>query len=310
MTLSIEQIASKHLGKAGDGTIVKPYITPTVIDKSLLVAVPRILNRVQYNIEDANLPFYGFDVWNSYEFSALTDNGFPVTGHLKIVYPADSECIVESKSLKLYLNSFNMCRLGTNVNEVRENSTKIIQDDLSSLLNTRLTAKIFINDEEIWSPREPVTGIFKNLDSINIEGVQFDKYNEDPELLRSCSVDRKVSLYVHSSNLRSNCRVTNQPDWGDVYIYMTSKYEIDETSVLQYLVSMRNENHFHEEICECIYKRFWDFFNPENLLVTCLYTRRGGIDINPVRASSENLMHIFTRHLVDANFYTSKTWRQ
>jgi len=121
----IEQIASKHLGKAGDGTIVKPYVTPDFIDKTLLVPVPRVLNRTQYDIDEANLPFVGIDVWNAYEFSALTNNGFPVVGHVKIVYGANSTNIVESKSLKLYLNSFNMCKLGDLPSQVITTAKKI-----------------------------------------------------------------------------------------------------------------------------------------------------------------------------------------
>jgi 7-cyano-7-deazaguanine reductase len=89
--------------------------------------------------------------------------------------------------------------------------------------------------------------------------------------------------------LRSNCRVTNQPDWGDIYIYMAGDTTPTHASILQYIVSLRGENHFHEEICECVYKRLIDKFNPKHIAVGCFYTRRGGIDINPVRASSEDL---------------------
>lgn len=305
----IEQIASKHLGKAGDGTIVKPYVTPDFIDKSLLVPVPRVLNRTQYNIDEANLPFIGVDVWNAYEFSALTNNGFPVVGHVKIVYGASSEHIVESKSLKLYLNSFNMCKLGDLPSQVIDTAKKIIETDLCEILGPTVSANIFI-PIETNNPKNPVQGQFKNLDNLNTMDMQFDKYNEAPDLLTSeHHVSNKVTA-VYSSNLRSNCRVTNQPDWGDVYIYMLGKETVSPESILQYLVSMRNENHFHEEICECIYKRLHDKFNPDELFVTCLYTRRGGIDINPVRASSSYLLLNHAKYLIDAHMYTKKMWRQ
>ena len=114
----IEDIASVHLGKAGDGSVVKPYITPDNIDNSLLVGIPRHLNRTAYNIDDSDLPFVGFDTWNCYEFSTLTTNGFPVCGVIRLVYPANSPNIVESKSLKLYMNSFNMARLADKVDDV------------------------------------------------------------------------------------------------------------------------------------------------------------------------------------------------
>ena len=113
MTNEIENIASVHLGKAGDGTVVKPYVTPDHIDPTLLVGIPRYLNRDQYDLYADDLPFLGYDVWNCYEFSTLTNNGFPVSGVLRIVYPCDSFKIVESKSLKLYLNSYNHLLLTT-----------------------------------------------------------------------------------------------------------------------------------------------------------------------------------------------------
>ena len=100
---NINDIASVHLGKAGDGTVVKPYVTPNNIDPSLLVGIPRKLNRKQYKIDSNNLPFEGLDSWNCYEFSTLMNNGFPISGVLRVIYPANSPNIVESKSLKLYL---------------------------------------------------------------------------------------------------------------------------------------------------------------------------------------------------------------
>lgn len=305
----IEQIASKHLGKAGDGTIVKPYVTPDFIDKSLLVPVPRVLNRTQYDIDETNLPFVGVDVWNAYEFSALTNNGFPVVGHVKLVYGASSENIVESKSLKLYLNSFNMCKLGDLPSQVIDTAKKIIETDLCEILGPTVSAHIFI-PIETNNAKDPVQGQFKNLDNLNTMDMQFDKYNESPDLLTSVTHDSNKVTAVYSSNLRSNCRVTNQPDWGDVYIYMLGKETVSPESILQYLVSMRNENHFHEEICECIYKRLHSKFNPDELFVTCLYTRRGGIDINPVRASSSYLLINHAKYLIDAHMYTKKMWRQ
>lgn len=110
--------------------------------------------------------------------------------------------------------------------------------------------------------------------------------------------------------MRSNCRVTNQPDWGDVYIYMDSDYVPTLESLLQYIVSMRKENHFHEEICECIYKRLYDKFNPAELFVACLYTRRGGIDINPARASSNHLLSKFSYNMMSPGIRVKKTMRQ
>ena len=103
-TIELNKIVGEHLGKAGDGSAVDPYVTPDNVDTSLLVPVPRYLNREQYNIKEDNLPFEGVDVWNAYEVSCLLKNGYPLSGIIKITYDVASSCIVESKSLKLYLN--------------------------------------------------------------------------------------------------------------------------------------------------------------------------------------------------------------
>ena len=108
-----------------------------------------------------------------------------------------------------------------------------------------------------------------------------------------------IGQHFHSALLKSNCRVTSQPDWGDVFIYINTNRYIDKTSLLKYVVSFRGECHFHEEICECIYKRLHDKFNPEALFVMCLYARRGGIDINPVRASNVDLLYRLSNNLSD-----------
>lgn len=309
----IEQIASKHLGKAGDGTIVKPYVTPDFIDKSLLVAVPRHLNRTAYEIDDKNLPFVGTDVWNAYEFSTMTDNGFPVVGHAKITYSADSENIVESKSLKLYMNSFNMVRLGPTVPDVLQKATAIITADLREILGDSVKVRVFnpqYDSMKVFFPQKVIFGFSTLEGSVDVSKITFDAFNEDPSILKSEETDKNISMMVSSAVLRSNCRVTNQPDWGDVFIYIMSKHDISRESILQYLVSMRKENHFHEEICECIYKRLHDKFNPDELFVACLYTRRGGIDINPVRASHQSIIDNLVPELTDANTYNTKLWRQ
>jgi len=124
----LNKLVSVHLGKAGDGTVVKPYVTPDDVDPTLLVAVPRHLNRTQYDIQEDDLPFVGVDAWNAYEFSTLLDNGFPVSGWLKFVYDSDSPNIVESKSVKLYLNSYNMARLITSTSDFWMVEDRIARD--------------------------------------------------------------------------------------------------------------------------------------------------------------------------------------
>ena len=150
---------------------------------------------------------------------------------------------------------------------------------------------VFVAKEE-WMHSENCTPNYITLeDEYPVDGVEFSVYSEDPSLLRKIENAPSEKVYYHSALLKSNCRVTSQPDWGDVYIYIKGKNTVDPISLLQYIVSFRDECHFHEEICEAIYKRIQDAINPEELNVRCLYARRGGIDINPERASHKSLLH-------------------
>ena len=304
----IEDIASVHLGKAGDGSVVKPYVTPDSVDPSLLVGVPRVLNRTAYGIDEDNLPFAGSDTWNCYEFSTLADNGFPVSGLLRVVYPSSSINIVESKSIKLYLNSFNMMKNGDSLDTIIANVENRIYADLVECLGTSDVDVALHFEHSIV--RKPIDGDFIQVENfVDPINITFDHYNESPDILDVIASDKYPKLW-RSSVLRSNCRVTNQPDWGDVYIAIKGDKTVTPESLLQYIVSMRKENHFHEEICECIYKRLYDLLQPDELFVSCLYTRRGGIDINPLRASSREVMYRYGSGLTDVYMINHKTLRQ
>ena len=274
MQNNTDLIASVHLGKKSIGS--ENY------DPSLLVAIPRNENRKQYKIENNNLPFLGCDIWHCYEFSTLTKNNLPVSKVLKIKYDCNSEFLVESKSLKLYLNSFNMTSCGENITECLDECKKLIQKDLSSVLQTNVEVNFL--DDEIET-----TKIFSNfqniLNFIDEKSLKIEKFQEAPELLKTETLKEK-EYYLKFNSLRSNCRVTHQPDFGDVFIYYKSKKHILESSLIQYLVSFRKEYHFHEECTEMIYKRLFDILdNDDELFICALYTRRGGIDINPIRYS-------------------------
>lgn len=307
----IEQIASKHLGKAGDGTVVAPYVTPDAIDASLLVAIPRQYNRTQYDIDGDDLPFIGADVWNCYEVSAMTANGYPVSGIIKLMYNAESECIVESKSLKLYLNSFNMCRVADTVEDAIESIEVIISHDLAKLLDTPVRIKMFTPTSLSSSNQLPsIDSSATRIESlVTVEHIKFDTFKESPGLLIPIDFDSEYEVLLSTNALRSNCRVTNQPDWGDLYIYIKGKSTIDPESLLKYIVSMRSENHFHEEIVECIIKRLIDLLPNCSIGVCALYTRRGGIDINPIRANSTDALYRFS-DLLNVEIKHEKTDRQ
>ena len=305
----IEQIASKVLGKTSDGKTMMRYETPDEVDKSLLVGIPRFLNRTQYDL--AGDEFKGIDTWNSYEFSCLLDNGFPISGWLRWSYASNSENIVESKSAKLYLNSFNMAKMGSTITAATMNVEETVWSDMMEILGCvdeqDLNVTLHINDD--FGYAKPMAGSWTQLEEVvDVEHTDFSHYNEDPDIITLHYDDEGTSCKYVSNSLRSNCRVTNQPDWGDIYVYAKGDRVPTPESLLQYIVSMRKENHFHEEICECVYKRLMDLLDPSELVVACLYTRRGGIDINPIRASSFDLL--LKHPISDAVTLTSKTMRQ
>jgi 7-cyano-7-deazaguanine reductase len=298
-------LANVHLGKTSTGEVMPIYVTPKHIDTSLLVSVPRSLNRVDYNLYEDSLPFIGVDVWNGYEFSTLLNSGVPINGVVKIIYSSNSAAIVESKSLKLYLNSFNMECMGSSPESAISSSIFRIEKDLSLLLQTDIQCNIFLTSQDNTTE----TNMISSFNLLKPKNEKFNVYKESSCLLTGNKSDKYRNITIRSDLLRSNCRVTNQPDWGDVYIAYRGRYDIDVNSILTYIISLRTENHFHEEICEMIYKRLWDKFNPEKLFVACLYTRRGGIDINPIRASSVDL-YKYASNLTNIYELSNKTMRQ
>lgn len=293
----INEIAGTHLGRIGGYS--------DQYDPTLLVAVPRYLNREDYGIQEENLPFVGGDVWNCYEVSMLTEKGLPVNVVLKIYYSSDSRYHVESKSLKLYLNSFNMTKMGESTKESLSALENVVAVDLTRLLNTPVQVHAF---------SEGATGYYPLVDFtplstlINLDELEFTSYKSNSsELLVQTQVTRAQSIRIQSDLLRSNCRVTGQPDWGDVYIAMKGKNIPDLASLARYIVSHRQVNHFHEEVCEMMFVHLMEAYSPEKLMVACLYTRRGGIDINPIRATHSDLL---PPHFINVQRLHNKTLRQ
>ncbi len=301
---------TKHLGQTSE--------YKDQYDPELLVNEPRSNNRTHLDIRDDSLPFVGFDTWNAYEVSALTNNGLPVAGVAKVVYPCDSKYIVESKSIKLYFNSFNMYRCGDTPEQVIDKIDYIASRDLSELLETNV--KVHTIPSSVKPTGAPVFGkkqyttLEEYFDSTELKDMHLHTYSESPELLELLSIEEEGvesnTVRWHSSLLKSNCRVTSQPDWGDVYIMYKGQQHVCPVSLLKYIVSFRDECHFHEEICETIYKRLNDVLLPEELVVTCLYARRGGIDINPVRASADSLLMSECANLINTVVMHDKTAKQ
>ena len=293
----VVSIASKHLGKVGGEGYSDQY------NPDLLVKIPRYLNREGYGLTGNE--FQGVDVWNAYEVSAITTKGQPVVGMLKIVCPSNSEYHVESKSIKLYLNSFNMTRMGDTARECIKLIEREVKEDLDALLETFTTVTFYKTNKD--GIVKSFDGFVNVADQANLDAVDFSAFKSDASQLEVVEVPSGIEIKLTSNLLRSNCRVTNQPDWGDVFIQLKGTKIPTAESIAKYIVSHRTVSHFHEEICEMIFKHLTDAFNPEELMVACLYTRRGGLDINPIRVTHSHLIpDFFTNSL----YRIEKTLRQ
>ena len=293
----VVDIASKHLGTVG-GAGYKDTYAP-----DLLVQIPRYLNREGYGLTSDS--FVGVDTWNCYEVSAITTKGQPVAGMLKIVCPSDSEFHVESKSIKLYLNSFNMTQIGDTAADCITGIEARVKRDLDELLETNTTVSFYASEFET----EPLSfsDDYEDLgDVVDLDLIDFTAFKSDADQLQEADYEGN-ELKLRSNLLRSNCRVTNQPDWGDVFIYMKGGSLPGADSLAKYIVSHRTVSHFHEEICEMIFAHLTERFGPDQLMVSCLYTRRGGIDINPIRATHSSLIPEF---FTNPEYIIRKTLRQ
>ena len=245
-----------------------------VYDASLLQPVPRRLNREPLGIYDDELPFSGVDQWTGYEVSWLNAKGKPQIAILKCCVPASSPNLIESKSFKLYLNSFNQTRF-----ESTQKVLSVLGADLSKCAGESVNVELILPNDFQQMSVQKMTGIC--IDDLDIS---IDDYDYDASHLKTST--KKVSETLVSHLLKSNCLITNQPDWGSVMIRYTGN-QIDQAGLLRYLISFRTHNEFHEQCVERIFSDIQKFCNTESLTVYARYTRRGGLDINPFRSSFE-----------------------
>ena len=243
-------------------------------DPGLLQAVPRSINRQALGCADTQ-PFSGSDVWHAYELSWLNSKGKPIVALARFVIDANTPNIIESKSFKLYLNSFNQSRV-----ESKSKLVKTLSVDLSAIAVGIVAVELFTPDNIHSLVPRALPGIC--IDDIDIE---IDEFTLAPELLRLKLDAVTTSEILHSHLLKSNCLITNQPDWASVVVDYRG-LEIDHEALLRYLLSFRLHNEFHEQCVERIYSDILKACSPDYLSVQALYTRRGGLDINPFRASS------------------------
>ena len=248
-------------------------------DASLLFPIPRAVKREELGILGSPI-FFGADLWTAFELSWLNLKGKPQVAIAHITVPAESTHIIESKSLKLYLNSFNATSF-VDVQAVRD----CMRDDLDTALwhggkiLARCGVKVILPEEFDKEPVHELDGL--NLDRMDIE---CKHYQPAPELLKAQQDEAPVTETFVSHLLKSNCLVTGQPDWGSVQISYSGD-QIDQAGLLQYIVSFRNHNEFHEQCVERIFMDIWTRCKPLKLSVYARYTRRGGLDINPWRTS-------------------------
>jgi 7-cyano-7-deazaguanine reductase len=254
-----------------------PYIDQ--YDGSLLFPISRLPKRVELGLH-GSVPFFGADLWSAFELSWLTPRGKPQVAIAHITIPCETPNIVESKSFKLYLNSFTNTPFAS-ADEVRER----IRADVSEAVwrgapsQSSVGVRILMPDQFDREPVHELDGL--SLDRLDIECTQ---YTPAPELLTAEFAEQPVEEVLTSNLLKSNCLVTGQPDWGSVQIRYSGP-QIEQGGLLRYLVSFRNHNEFHEQCVERIFMDIWKRCKPVKLAVYARYTRRGGLDINPFRTS-------------------------
>ena len=241
-----------------------------------LLPIARFEQRKELGITTAR-PFYGHDIWNHYEVSWLNEKGKPIVALAEIIYPCNSPNLIESKSMKLYFNSFNNSTFA-NLEAVQTRVTQDIEEKINAKVNAKIIPISKFQPERI-----------NGFDGICIDDLDINctTYTIDPSFLTAENESANEILY--SNLLKSNCLVTNQPDWGSVQISYSGK-KINHAGLLRYLISFRNHNEFAEHCIERIFMDIMRSCNPDELTVYGRYTRRGGLDINPFRSTNPNVM--------------------
>jgi len=252
---------------------------------NILFPIPRKNKRDEIGISGP-LPFYGMDIWNHYEVSWLNPKGKPVVALAEISYDCASPCIIESKSMKLYFNSFNQTQF-----DGFEDIQAIIQKDIEAKVGSSVFVRVFSLDSV------PNEKLLTHIEGICLDelDVKCTSYLVDSSFLRT--KNKTVSETLYSNLLKSNCSVTNQPDWGTVLIDYKGN-QIDHEGLLKYLVSFRNHNEFHEQCIERIFIDILRYCQPDELTVYGRYTRRGGLDINPYRTTCKQYSRIDNARLL------------
>lgn len=253
-------------------------------DPTLLFPIPRAGKRAEIGIADVP-PFFGADLWTAFEVSWLNLRGKPQVALVHFTIPCESPNIVESKSFKLYLNSFNNTRFG-DASEVQARLRADISEAVWRGAPHPATVGVKLIAPELFD-QEPV----HELDGLSLDrlDVECTRYQPAPDLLKAQFDEAPVTEVLTSNLLKSNCLVTGQPDWGSVQIHYVGP-QIDHAGLLRYIISFRNHTGFHEQCVERIFLDILQACKPLKLAVYARYTRRGGLDINPFRTNYNQSM--------------------
>ena len=284
---------------------------PKTYQPDTLYAIPRSMGRNEINWQQDKLAV-GVDWWHAFEVSWLNNQGISQMAIARFSIPASSPNIVESKSLKLYLNSLNFTEFD-NWEAVQQTIAK----DLSACVGAEVGVALFELDaissgsesdtgfliahpqgkcidnaldglaHKVSLVEHPDASLLSSTDLLSTDHEDTAPGTEKPDT-KKLGTEKEYQLY--SNLLRSNCPVTNQPDWGTLSIEISTSHAIDEAKLLSYILSFRQHNGFHEQCVEQIFADLSQRYSPSKLMVRAWYTRRGGIDINPCRVSDISLM--------------------
>lgn len=265
---AIDTIARLHQSELGKSSGYEAVYNP-----GLLFPLLRQNKREEIGIQDG-LPFTGVDLWTHYELSWLNAKGKPMVAIADIIYPCESPYIIESKSMKLYFNSLNQTKFD-DLSQVQQTVSHDLSQAVGMPVQVTIRDLLNIGDQMLQGGMSGVC-----IDALD---VSCKTYTVDPSLLKTQS--QIVRETVYSNLLKSNCLITHQPDWASVQIQYTGP-QIDHASLLQYLVSFRQHNEFHEQCIERIFVNLMTYCQPHDLLVYGRFTRRGGLDINVLRSKN------------------------
>jgi 7-cyano-7-deazaguanine reductase len=301
----MNEAASRSLGSANSYAVYT-----TEFDPSQLNPMPRAAAREDWGIKGDE--FTGYDVWHCHEATFLLNNGLPIAGTLKVICPASSEFMVESKSFKLYLNTFDMCKMGETIGEAIYGYEEQVKKDISECIGANVEVKFFASGEDTLSEGNPATGyidLFNAVPRYRLEKMTVtDYYGKDFYSIVDSETGVAGTFKYFTNVLRSRCRHTKQKDTGTAFFEIkTKRGRVNPEELLKLVVSLREVNEFHEFCAEKFYTEIMKNPLVEECCVMLLYARRGSLDICPVRATRHGQI---PKTLMSKFYYTKKTQGQ